>query len=170
MLGAHERRPSERELIELGHLGSGNERRAESAERELKLVLVLRLIADKHLGSKLEGLVTGVANVGLFVQLDRFLVDGLLRYEDLGDDWWEQDVGRGVVVGQRSGTEIRIGDRLRVAITRVDIGARQLELTLVGTRDGRHGGRGGMGRGRPSGKRKKNVSRGPKKRRRKGRR
>ncbi len=122
--------PEQEELAALGALLSTNERRAEAAERELKLVLVLRLL-EQRLGDEFDGIVTGVANVGVFVQLERYLVDGLLRFDDLPDDWWEVDASHGCVIGQRSGRRITIGDRLRVVVARVHIPTRQMGLALA---------------------------------------
>lgn len=122
--------PSADDLEKLGEHCSGNERRAESAERELRLVLTLRFL-EQHLGDEVEGTVTGIANIGVYVQLDRYLVDGLIRFEGLLDDWWDVDPGRGAVVGERSGVRIRIGDRLRVGIARISIVTRQMDLELV---------------------------------------
>jgi len=122
--------PSLQELHTLGGHCSANERRAEAAERELKLVLVLRLLAGR-LGEPLPGIITGVANVGVFVQLERYLVDGLVKLEDLGDDWWEVESAEGSVIGQRSGRTFRIGDRLSVIPSRIDLPNRQLQLALA---------------------------------------
>jgi ribonuclease R len=122
--------PTEEQLEDLGGLCSANERRAEAAERELKLVLVLRLL-EARLGDEFDGIVTGVANVGVFVQLERYLVEGLLPFDRLIDDWWELDPTHGAVIGQRSGRQITVGDRLRVVISKVHIPTRQLELALT---------------------------------------
>lgn len=122
--------PSTDDLEKLGEHCSGNERRAESAERELRLVLTLRFL-EQHLGEEVDGTVTGIANVGVYVQLDRYLVDGLIRFEGLLDDWWDVDPGRGSVVGERTGVRIRVGDRLRVGIAKISIVTRQLDLELV---------------------------------------
>jgi len=123
--------PETLEQVErLGKHCSTNERRAEAAERELKLVLVLRLL-EKHLGEEFEGTVTGVANPGVFVQLDRFLVEGLLRFGDLADDWWEVDSSRGAAIGERTGRQIRLGDRLKVVVSSIHIPTRQLSLALA---------------------------------------
>ena len=122
--------PTEEDLVSLGTRCSTRERRAEAAERELKLVLVLRLL-EKRLGHKLSGIVTGVANVGVFVQLERYLVEGLLRFGDLLDDWWEVDPTHGCVIGQRSGHRITVGDRLDVVIGKIHLPTRQLDLALA---------------------------------------
>ena len=127
--------PTEDALIELGAHCSRTERHAESAERELKQVLVLRLL-ERHLGDAFEGVVTGVANRGVFVQLDRYLVEGMLSFDALADDWWEVDSSRGEAIGERTGHRVAIGDRLKVLIARVDLPNRQLELGLKGSLPG----------------------------------
>ncbi|MGB9623920.1 MAG: ribonuclease R family protein, partial [Phycisphaerae bacterium] len=133
--------PSHAQLVQAGAHCSLTERRAEDAEREIKKVLVLHLLA-RRLGEECEGIVTGVANVGVFVQLTEFLVDGLIRMADLPDDWWEVNRDRGMLVGQRSGRKIRIGDRMRVRIAGVNIAARELDLAPVEPKAaGRIGGR-----------------------------
>ena len=124
--------PSVADLTTLGKHCSTNERRAESAERELRLVHILRLLEDQ-VGDVFDGIVTGIANVGLFVQLQRFLVDGLLRYDGLPEDWWEVDADHGVVVGERTGKVIKLGDRLKVKVARISLPTRQIELALAQT-------------------------------------
>ena len=122
--------PTEQDLQHLGNHCGNNERRAEAAERELRHVLILRLLA-KRVGEKLGGVVTGVANVGVFVQLDRYLIEGLLRFDRLPGDWWEVDSSRGAVVGELTGQRITVGDRLKVTISRVDPSNRQMDLDLT---------------------------------------
>ncbi len=122
--------PTEDDLSKLGHHCSTTERRAEAAESELRSVMMLRLL-EKHVGEELPGVVTGVANMGLFVQLSRYLVDGVVRFDAMPDDWWDVDAKHGRVVGERTGMMITIGDPLVVRITRVDVSHRELELTPV---------------------------------------
>ncbi len=121
--------PDTAALIELGSHCSTRERHAEAAERELRLVKILRLL-EKLVGDELPGIVTGVTQFGLYLQVDKYLVDGVLRLESIGDDWWDVDTKSGCIVGQRSGVRITIGDRLATIIQRVDLPQRQLELAL----------------------------------------
>lgn len=130
--------PTDEELVELGRLCGDNERRAESAGRELRLVLILRLLEEKFLGEEFIGVVTGVANFGVFVQIAPFLIDGLLKFDQLPEDWWEVAQSRASVIGAHSGQCITVGDSLKVRIARVHIPTRQLDLglaqRLVGTK------------------------------------
>ena len=127
--------PTLEECQALGVHCSHNERRAEAAERELKLVYVLRLL-EQHVGDEYEGIITGVANFGVFIQLPDYLVEGLLRFSDLSDDWWEVDSEAGCVIGQRTGKRLKIGDRVRVVIAAIDLADRELDLVLAEQRGG----------------------------------
>ncbi len=122
--------PTFEELAELGGHCSTNERRAEAAERELKLLKILRLL-ETRIGDHFDGVVTGVTQFGLFIQLSEYLVDGLIRFTDMAGDWWNVDADRGIVVGERSGKTIRIGQAVRVAIARIDLANRSLDLSLA---------------------------------------
>ena len=128
-------RTKEQDLESLGTHCSANERRAEAAERELKLIYIFRLL-EKQIGEHYNGIITGIAQIGLFIQLDRYLVEGLVRFDRLSEDWWEVDPDRAWAVGQRTGRKIRIGDRLTVTSSRIDIPHRQLDLQIVKYPDG----------------------------------
>ena len=114
-------------LVELGEHCSATERLAETAEDELRSVLLLQHLATK-VGESFEGVITGVANFGIFVQSPRYLIDGMVRIESLGDDWWELDARFGHVRGERTGKTYRIGDLLEVRIAAVDVARRKLDL------------------------------------------
>jgi ribonuclease R len=145
----HEAVPDEEELAELGNHLSYVSRRAESAERELKTLKVLTLLSEQ-VGEEFDGVVTGLTNFGMYVQHPKYLVDGLLRLEDLGDDWWEVDLKSGRIVGERTRQSFMMGVILCVQIVEVDLGARQMRLSLV-TRRARGGPERAEGRpGRPS--------------------
>ena len=117
-------------LVNVGKQMSYLSRRAESAERELKQVKVLTLLSGE-IGEEFEGVVTGVTNFGMFVQHPKYLTDGLLRIEDLGDDWWEVNTRTGRITGERSGHTFALGTKLMVRIDQVDIPGRQLNLILA---------------------------------------
>jgi len=122
--------PSFNELESLGRHCSYTERRAEDAEHELKTVKILELLSER-IGDVIDAVVTGVTNFGVFAQCRKFLIDGLIRFDNLPDDWWEVDAKAGTVFGIRSGRQIRIGDPVKVQITAVNVPTRQLDLSLA---------------------------------------
>ena len=103
------------DLAQLGKHISFTERRAEDAERELRQVKILTLL-QKHIGEDFTAVVTGITNFGIFLQLQAYLIDGLIRYEELMDDWWDVEERSGVVRGQRTGARIGIGDLALVVV------------------------------------------------------
>lgn len=122
--------PSFDDLVLQGRHISFTERRSEDAERELKQVKVLALLGGK-IGQDFPGVVTGMTNFGLFVQLSEYLIEGLIRYEDLLDDWWDVDAKAGVIRGKRTGRRIGIGDTVIARIMRVDPARRELSLAIT---------------------------------------
>src|SRR5439155_13436606 len=118
------------DLAQLGKHISFTERRAEDAERELRQVKILTLL-QKHIGEDFTAVVTGITNFGIFLQVQAYLIDGLIRYEELMDDWWDVEERSGVVRGQRTGARIGIGDLARVRIVNVDLARRELNLAIT---------------------------------------
>lgn len=118
------------DLVGLGRHISHTERRAEDAERELRQVKILTLLKG-HIGDEFPGVVSGIANFGIFIQLRTWLVEGLIRYEDLMDDWWDVDERSGIIRGERTGKKIGIGDVVKVVVVSVDLARRELNLAVT---------------------------------------
>lgn len=132
------RLPDEERLTEIARHCSTTERNAENAERDLRAYLVLELLAQS-LGDDFAGTVTGVTGSGLFVQLDRYLIEGFVRLNDLpGDpgDRWKLNERAGSLVAMRSGRTISIGDRFTVRIAKVDPVRRHLDVVIIEKRSG----------------------------------
>lgn len=122
--------PSFNELVALGkHLGI-TERRADEAEKELRTVKILELL-QKRVGETFKGVVTSVTKFGVFIQLAEYLIDGLVRYEELLGDWWEVDERAGVAYGRQSQRRIKVGDIVKATVARVDVPRRELDLGLL---------------------------------------
>jgi ribonuclease R len=124
---------SEADLVELGRHCSTTERNADAAESELRNYLVLDLLSH-HLGDDFEGTVTGVTGQGVFVQLNRYLIDGFVRVDDLPgqtSDSWRLNRVTGALVAQRSGKSITLGDQFVVRVAKVDTARRKLDLAII---------------------------------------
>ncbi len=122
--------PDEKVLMEQADHLSTRERVAQDAEQELRMVLVLGHLEDQQ-GEVFDGVITGVTDFGIFVQSPTFLVEGLVRLQDLGDDWWNVSSEQGRVSGELTGKVYRIGDTVEVKIDRVDLPKRHLDLSLT---------------------------------------
>ncbi|MEX0669212.1 MAG: ribonuclease R [Pirellulales bacterium] len=128
---AHGRRPPADGLVHLGAECSDLERRAESAERELVKLKLLNFLKSK-VGEEMDAVVTGVEAFGLFVQGLALPAEGLVPLETLPDDTYRYDRASHTLSGRRPGQSFRLGDRVRVAVARVDLDRRELNFQLVG--------------------------------------
>ncbi len=122
--------PSFNQLVVLGQHLCFTERKSDEAERELRQVKLLELL-EKQIGKEFGGVVTGITKFGLFIQLEKWLCEGLVRYPQLLNDFWQLDEKAGVVRGQRTGQRIHVGDVARVRIARVDVPRRELDVTVL---------------------------------------
>jgi len=118
------------DLTEIGKHLTFTEQRSEGAEKELKTVLILQMLS-KRLGDELDCVVTGLANLGVFVQSQKFGIEGLIVMADLGGDVWKYDQKAQSVTGIRTGSSIRLGKVIKVRIVSVNVPARQLSLVPV---------------------------------------
>lgn len=84
-----------------------------------------------HLGEEFAGVITGVTEWGLYVELTENMCEGLIPIRDLGDDYYELDERNYKLVGRRSGRSFRLGDNVVVRVARTDLQRRQLDFVLV---------------------------------------
>jgi ribonuclease R len=123
-------------LLDVGANCSSTERNAEQAERSLRTFLVMQFLNDKHLGDEFSGIITGFSSSGLFISLERFLIEGLCRFDSLkqsskSSGRWEKLEGTGQIVAVRSGAVLSIGDKVTVQISAIDLPTRQMELHVI---------------------------------------
>lgn len=118
------------ELKQQGSHCSERERAAIDAERDsVKLKQVEYL--SEHIGEVFDGVVSGVIDSGIFVDLKDIHCEGMVRVSDLSDDYYEYSEQQHCLVGQNHGKKYKLGKELKVKVTRTDIKARQIDLQLV---------------------------------------
>jgi ribonuclease R len=109
---------------------SANERRADEASRDVEAWLKCRYMRE-HLGEEFSGTVTAATSFGLFITLDQLYVEGLAHITELGGEYFRFDELRQELRGERSGVHYRIGSRVRVQVSRVDLDGRRIDFRLV---------------------------------------
>ncbi len=120
----------EEELPETAKHASEMERRADEAERELLQWKKVRFMAGK-VGDEFDGFVTGVAQFGLFIELEAHFVEGLVHVSSMADDYYRFVEQEHVLYGENTNKVYRLGDRVRVQVVRADMQRRQIDLGLV---------------------------------------
>jgi ribonuclease R len=114
---------------------SQRERRAEEAERDVDERFKCAWM-EKHIGSEFDGVVTGVTSFGLFVELDESKVSGLVHISQLANDYYHFDAIRKLLKGERTGTQFRLGDHVRIQVLRASLEDRKIDFRLVAPRAG----------------------------------
>ena len=129
------------DMERLGAISSAHERRAEDATREVEAFLRCQYMSDK-IGEDYDGVVTGVTNFGVFVQLVDLQIDGLVHVTSLLNDYYHFEQREMCLVGERTGNRYGIGDKLRVTVARVDMESKRIDFRLSGDPErGRRAGR-----------------------------
>jgi len=83
-------------------------------------------------GEVFPGLITRVQNYGFFVELDGWLVEGLVHVSSLKDDWYEHRVRQQRLVGRKNRQQYSLGDRVEVQVKSVDYYRQQIDLIVIG--------------------------------------
>jgi len=127
--GRDEERTREKELGEVALLSSERERAAMQAEREIQAFYAALLLSG-HVGERFPGVVASVAEVGLFVELGPWFVEGLVKAETLGDGF-AFDPRLHALAEPRSGRAYRVGDAVEIEVAAASPVRRQVDLLLV---------------------------------------
>ena len=104
------------------------ERAALEAEREIARRLGAIFMRDK-VGENFDGVISGLADFGIFVELSSVMVEGMIRLSSLGDDYYTYNAERQELRGQRHGRVYRLGQAVRVRV--FDVNPARQEITLV---------------------------------------
>jgi ribonuclease R len=119
-----------RAMERLGTVTSSHERRAEEATREVEAWLKCQYMLD-HVGNDYMGVITGVTNFGVFVQLEELLIDGLVHVTSLDNDYYKFESGSRQLVGERTGKAYSLGEEMRVRVHKVDMETRRIDFRPV---------------------------------------
>ena len=105
------------------------ERRAEKASRQVEQVLICTYLKTK-IGSTMDGVVTGVTDFGLFINLEPYFISGLLHVSDLPDDRYHFLPDRNALKGKRRGGIYKLGQTIKVKIAAIFPLERKINLVI----------------------------------------
>lgn len=116
-------------LPEVAQNSSKTERRAEEAEREL-LKMKKCEYAEEHIGEVAEGIISGITNYGMYVELPN-TVEGMIRLSDMVDDYYWFDEENYRLVGERTYQVFQLGQKIEIRINHVDKLLKTIDFLLV---------------------------------------
>lgn len=110
---------------------SDMEKRATEAERASTKYMQAKYLLDR-VGDEFEGLISGVTEWGIFVEIKENKCEGMIRLRDLSDDFYEFDEDTLSVTGSTTGNTYQLGDAVIVKVMDVSLEKRQIDLAVVG--------------------------------------
>ena len=109
---------------------SNQEKKAEEAERSSRIFKQAQFLKDKE-GEAFDGIISGIADFGFFVELTKNKCEGLVRMQTLHDDHYIFDNTTYSIKGRQWGKKYQLGDKVSVMVADVDIIKKQVDLELV---------------------------------------
>jgi ribonuclease R len=86
---------------------------------------------ESMIGESFDGIVSGVTEWGVFVEITQTKCEGMVRLSDLNDDYYTFEPDQFRVIGQNRGKTIALGDDIHVKVLKTDINRRTIDLELA---------------------------------------
>ncbi|KAA0443066.1 MAG: ribonuclease R, partial [Candidatus Thioglobus sp.] len=129
VIAKNSRKPSKR-MEEMGVELSVTERRAVDATRDVEQWLKCEYMRDK-VGETFNGIISGIARFGIFIELTDIYTEGMISIRDLKDDFYSFDEIHYKLKGQRTGKTFQLGDKIKIQVASVSIDDRQMVFVPV---------------------------------------
>ncbi|MGY5851284.1 ribonuclease R [Salegentibacter sp. F14] len=123
----------EDEYDEKCHHSSEMENLATNAERDSIKYMQVKFMQD-HNDEEFLGVISGVTDWGIFVEIIQNKCEGMIRLRDLRDDHYEFDEENYAVVGRKTKKTYQLGDEVYVGVKNADLVKRHLDFKLLGSK------------------------------------
>lgn len=109
---------------------SDREQLAANAERDSIKYMQVKFMSA-HEGQDFDGVISGVTDWGIYVELEHNKCEGMVRLQDLKDDHYRYDAQEYAVIGEFRKKVYRLGDPVRIRVKRADLIKRQLDFIML---------------------------------------
>ena len=103
---------------------------AVQAEREAVKILQIKYL-EKHLGEVFNGIISGVTEYGLYIEINENLIEGMVRLKELHDDYYILDERNHQLIGRHRKKIYRIGDKVKVKVIRLDKEKKWIDFKII---------------------------------------
>jgi len=110
---------------------SNMESLAANAERDSIKYMQIKFMED-HRDTEFIGVISGVTEWGIYVEIIENKCEGMVRIRDIKDDYYTFDERQYAIIGERTGKMYQLGDEVRVMVKDTDLVKRHLDFTLLG--------------------------------------
>ncbi|WP_293742333.1 ribonuclease R [uncultured Pedobacter sp.] len=109
---------------------SAMEKRAAEAERA-SIKYKQAEFLENNIGTEYKGVISGVTEWGMYVEIEENKCEGMIRLRDISDDFYVLDEKNYCIVGQRKKKKYQLGDEVMIRVKKVDLSKRQIDFTLI---------------------------------------
>lgn len=106
------------------------EKKAADAERASIKYKQAEYLKDQ-IGEVFIGLISGVTEWGMYVEIEENKCEGMIRLRDMNDDFYELDEKNYALIGKRNKKQYQLGDEVKVKVKSVDLAKRQIDFTMA---------------------------------------
>jgi len=86
---------------------------------------------ENNVGKQYEGIISGVTEWGMYVEIIENKCEGMIRLRDISDDFYVLDEKNYCIIGQRKKKKYQLGDEVSIMVKKVDLAKRQIDFTLI---------------------------------------
>lgn len=122
--------PNKGEVEDKAKHCSIKEKLASDAERDSIKFMQVKFM-EKHLGEVFQGIISGVAEFGFWVQIPENGAEGLIKLRDLTNDSYQFDSKTHSVYGTRTGKQYQLGDEIKIKVVKTNLMAKQIDFKIV---------------------------------------
>jgi len=112
---------------------SDAEKIATKAERDAEDIKKAEFMEDK-IGEEYLGIVSSITSFGMFVELES-TIEGLIRFENMGNEYFIYDENRKTLVGERTNRVFKIGDQVKIRVIEANKMLRKIAFELVSNKN-----------------------------------
>ncbi|MEJ7694497.1 ribonuclease R [Daejeonella sp.] len=86
---------------------------------------------EGNIGQEFKGIISGLTEWGMYVEIIENKCEGMVRLRDLNDDFYVLDEKNYCIIGQRRKKKFQLGDEVTIMVKKVDLSKRQIDFSLV---------------------------------------
>ena len=117
------------QAIKYSQTSSERERVAQKVERDSEDIKKAEFMQDK-IGEQYEGIISSITAFGIFVELEN-TVEGLIRFDDLGDEYFIYDEQKKILTGEKTKQVYKIGDKIKIEVKLADKLTRKIDFKIA---------------------------------------
>ena len=109
---------------------STREQIATKAERDSIKFMQVKFM-ENHIGTVFDGVISGVTDRGIFVEIIENKCEGMVRMKDIPGDYYFFDEQQHALIGERTNNMYQLGDLIQIKVEKADVVKRQIDFSIV---------------------------------------